>query len=270
MTNPQAHRDYIAPVVPLYPMRPGRSSLDWDAITSTVAPRVPWSDFLNEIEWEQGEHLGLVGPTGQGKTTLLMELLGRRDYIAIFATKPKDITMEALVVSGGYVKMERWENIPADKVPRRVIWPNARRLDAAEKQRAVFQKAFDRIYAEGGWCTVVDEGFYVAEILKLKQAMRTYWTQGRTLGISFVVATQRPAWVPLEMYDGCTHLFVWRTQEEAALRRLASLGGNAETYVTRYLVTHLEKHQCLYINTRTGQMMRTRAPAPYPTMPLRR
>src|SRR4249920_1959913 len=142
MTNP-GRRD-IAPVVPLYPTRPGRSpiGIDWDAITSTVAPRVPWYDFLREIEWEQGEHLGLVGPTGQGKTTLLIELLPRRDYVAIFATKPKDRTMELLISLNGYVKMDRWENIPADKMPRRVIWPNARQLNAETKQKAVFQKAF--------------------------------------------------------------------------------------------------------------------------------
>lgn len=236
--------------------------IDWDAVASTVAPRVPWDVFISNIEWKQGEHVGLVGPTGQGKTTLMLALLPQRTYTAVFATKPRDTSMDRLIESGGYRRFERWENIPPSKVPRRVIWPNARHIDAEFQQKKVFKNAFGAIYREGGWCCVLDEGYYVADILGLKREMRTYWTQARALEISFVVATQRPAWVPLEMYDSSTHLFLWRTKEEAGLRRLSALGGSVDSIVVKYMIQNLEQYQCLYVNTRTGQMMRTRAPVP--------
>jgi energy-coupling factor transporter ATP-binding protein EcfA2 len=225
-----------------------------------AAPRVPWDVFIGRLDWQQGEHVGLIGPTGQGKTNLLMNLLPLRTYTAVFATKPRDNSMDRLIASG-YRKFEQWESVPPERSPKRVIWPNASSIDSQDHQQRVFRRAYAEIYREGGWCTTVDEGFYMSEILALKREMKVTWTQGRSLGISHVVATQRPRWVPLEMYDQSTHLFFWLNNDDESLRRISGLG-IASSDVVRTLVQGLEKFQCLYINTRTGDMMRTRAPAP--------
>jgi hypothetical protein len=256
----QPDRNYsrLARVIEL---RTGRSM---DAILAEEAPRVPWDVFIDKVDWKQGEHVGLVGPTGQGKTTLLLELLPIRRYVLILASKPVDDSMVRLQQQG-YHKIERWENLPPNKYPRRILWPNARKLGARPNQRKEFLRAFSETYIEGKWCIVADEGFYLADMLKLKEPMRDVWTQGRSLGLSFVVCTQRPAWVPVEMYDSSTHLFFWRTTEEAALKRLSSLGGSADPTIVRYIIQRLEMHQCLYVNTRTGEMCRTRAPKPNET-----
>lgn len=226
----------------------------------SLAPRVPWDTFVNMFEWNQGEHVGLIGPTGQGKTNLLINLLPLRTYNVVFATKPRDISMDRLIATG-YVKMERWSSISPERSPRRVLWPNATTIDADETQKEVFGDAFRMIYTEGGWTLVVDEGFYVADLLGLKRQMKMIWTQGRALGISFVVATQRPAWVPREMYDGSTHMFFWRITDRRDVQNIQSMGA-ASTEAVTILVQNLERHQCLYVNTRTGQMVRTRTPAP--------
>lgn len=225
-----------------------------------LAPRVPWDVFISRLNWEQGEHVGLIGPTGQGKTTLLMNLLPLRTYTAVLATKPRDDSMDRLITRG-YLKMDQWSAIPPERAPKRVVWPNAGSIDSQDKQTRIFRHAYSEIYREGGWCTVVDEGFYMSEILGLKKEMRVVWTQGRSLGISHVVATQRPRWVPLEMYDQSTHLFMWLNNDDESLRRMSGLGV-ASADIVRALVQDLETHQCLYVNTRTGVMMRTRAPSP--------
>lgn len=225
-----------------------------------MAPRVPWDSFVNRLNWQQGEHVGLIGPTGQGKTNLLMHLLPLRTYVAVFATKPRDISMDRLIADG-YLRIEKWVDIPAARAPRRVLWPNATSIDAEEQQKDVFEKAYGAIYREGGWALVIDEGWYIADVLKLSKKMRTIWTQGRSLGISQVVATQRPRWVPLEMFDQSTHLFFWRDNDDENLRRISGLGA-APSSVIRTLVANLERFQVLYVNTRTGDMLRTRAPAP--------
>jgi energy-coupling factor transporter ATP-binding protein EcfA2 len=234
---------------------------DNDALVATHAPRVPWDVFVNTFQWAQGEHVGLVGPTGQGKTTLLMNLLPLRDHVAIFATKPRDPSMDRLIQTG-YMVLPKWENVPTSRAPRRIIWPNARRIDAESEQRRVFKHAFAQAYRETGWAIVLDEGYYISKVLGLGNEMRAVWTQGRSLGLSFVVATQRPRWVPLEMYDQSTHLFFWRENDDENLKRLSGLGA-APSGLVRTIIENLDQFQVLYVNTRNGRMVRTKAPAPY-------
>jgi hypothetical protein len=231
----------------------------WEAAAATHAPRVPWDVFMQRFHWRQSEHVGLIGPNGQGKTTLLLAILPLRKYVAFFATKPRDATLDKLQARG-FKKFERWPaHERADESPKRLIWPDATDIDSEERQREVFDEAFQKTFKEGNWCVTVDEGWYISEVLKLKQRMRADWTQARSLGISFVVGTQRPAWVPVEMYDESTHLFIWRLNERAAVTRVSDLGA-ANVELARYLIRRLERHQALYINTRTGEMMRTHAP----------
>lgn len=239
---------------------------DWEALTATEAPRIPWDVFAPQLTWRQGEHVGLIGPTGQGKTTLLMALLPMRTYVTVLATKPYDPVMDELIHAGGYVKFDRWPTVPPARAPRRIIWPDATNIDAEDTQKTVFRDTYAHVYRRGGWTLVVDEGYIMADVLGLKKEMRAMWTQGRSLNISHVVATQRPAWVPVEMYDSTTHLFFWKTAEERALKRLSDLGA-ANAILVKYIVQRLEKFQCLYINTRTGKMARTRAPAPQQSIP---
>lgn len=233
---------------------------------SMEAPRVPWDVFLRDhFRWGVGEHVGMIGPTGQGKTTLLTQVLPLHPYVTVFATKPRDDSMEALIASG-YVRLERWESIPAVRMPRRVLWPPARNLDSEVTQRAVFHDAFARIYREGGWTVAIDELWYLVNKLNLGNEVKTYLLQARSLGISLVIASQRPAFIPVEVYDQSTHLFFWRDNDEVNLKRLSGISWRSADMI-RYLIANLDRYQVLYVNTRTGAMVRTRAPAP---MPVRR
>lgn len=264
MTNPYPMVSYQqpparAPQTPYVPRSVMPHGLD--PRSAVEAPRTPWDVFYRGLKWRQGEHVGLIGPTGQGKTTLLMSLLPIRSYVAVMSTKPRDNTMDALIATG-YDKFTHWpENLPVTRSPRRVLWPNAVDIDAEENQKKVFEHAYGAIYREGGWCLVVDEGWYLSVVLKMDKKMRTIWTQGRSLGISQVVATQRPAWVPVEMFDQSTHLFFWRDNDETNLKRIGGIG-HRSAWVIRNIVSNLERYQVLYVNTRTGDMLRTRAPSP--------
>jgi energy-coupling factor transporter ATP-binding protein EcfA2 len=226
---------------------------------STEAPRVPWDVFTRELQWEPGEHVGLIGPTGQGKTTMLFNMLPLHPFVTVFATKPRDASMDALI-RAGYVRMERWQSLDAHQYPRRVLWPDATRIDSNEHQRVVFHDAFARIYREGGWTVALDETWYLDNILKLDGDIKTFLLQARSLGISLVAATQRPAWVPREIYTSCTHLMFWRVNDETDLRSISGIGWRSGDLI-REAVANLERFQTLYVNTRTGRMLRTRCPA---------
>lgn len=244
------------------PTSPGAAGGDsMLARMATEAPRVPWDVFISgHFAWGFGEHVGMIGPTGQGKTTLLTQLLPLHPYVAVFATKPRDDTMDQLIASG-YQRMQQWESIPAARVPRRVLWPSARELGSEDTQRDVFDNAFQRIYREGAWTVAIDELWYFTNVLGLGKHVKTYLLQARSLDISLVVATQRPAWVPLEVFDQSTHLFFWRDNDETNLRRISGISYRSAELV-RTIVSNLDRYQVLYVNTRTGRMLRTKAPAP--------
>ena len=126
-------------------------------------------------------------------------------------------------------------------------------------QRHVFHDAIEHIYAEGWWDLIIDEGYYIDEVLKLGSLLRLIYTQIRSTGVSIILATQRPAWVPVEVYDQSTHLFFWRDNDARNLRRLREVSVAHEDAI-REIIPHLEEHQVLYLNTRTGAMCRTRSP----------
>jgi hypothetical protein len=227
---------------------------------ATEAPRIPWDRFIRDLQWRPGQHFGLIGPTGQGKTTMITQLLPLKPYVAVFATKPADPTMDRLI-SQGYLRLPQWESINPREYPRRVVWPDATDIDSVETQKYVFHDAFGKIFREGNWTVVLDETWYVSNILKLDADIKTYLLQARSLGISLVCATQRPASIPVEVYDQSTHLMFWRDNDEANLKRLSGISYRSSDLI-RAIISNLDEYQVLYVNTRTGQMSRTKAPAP--------
>lgn len=236
---------------------------------ATVAPRRGWYDFVrSDFRWFAGEHVGLIGPTGQGKSYLLAHLIKLRKYVAVFGTKPRDAVLTYLIEHEGYKRLEAWPNnlLPVDRAdnsPKRVLWPNVRNLNYTEaklEQRKTFEDALWRIFREGGWTVALDETSYLVQELGLSDWIKRYLLQARELKISLIAASQRPAWIPLEIYDQSTHLFFWRDNDETNLNRIGGFSVRSGNFIRR-IVANLEDHQALYINTRTGQMVRTRAPA---------
>lgn len=224
------------------------------------APKVDWDEFMTYIfDWQQGQHVALIGPTGSGKTTLALSILPLRKYITVLATKPKDSTLSQFGKSNGFKRYAEWPTLDADLSPRRLVWPDASSLYSAVNQRNHFQRSLAQIYREGGWCVYIDELWFIIHHLKLELEVRTYLQQARSNGISLVAATQRPAFVPLEVYDQSTHLFFWRDNDERNLRRISGISWLNANYI-QALVSTLERHEVLYINTVDGLMFRTIAP----------
>lgn len=236
-----------------------------------MAPVIPWDDFMSfAFVWNQNQHLGAVGPTEQGKTNLVYHLLTRRKYITYFSIKTQDETLDAFSKRGGYERIEDWppmkkrlgrsRPLTAAEMPRRLLWPDASQLDSEQRQTEVFGRALHDIYASGGWCTVLDDYWYLAHILKFERETKKFLANARSNYIPMVVCAQRPAGNRLvELFDQTSHLFFFRDNDEPNLRRIGGVGSLSSNAI-RGFVANLEPFQTLYINTRRGHMYRTRAP----------
>src|SRR3546814_12796701 len=110
---------YPVPKVPRY-----RNSADAENVMMsrlvTEAPRRPWDYFTrNVLDWRYGEPFSLIGPTGQGKTTMLRALIPFHRYVAVFATKPRDDAMDALI-HGAIEQVKTRKSLASEECKRRV------------------------------------------------------------------------------------------------------------------------------------------------------
>lgn len=213
---------------------------------------------MDRWAWRQGEHVSVIGATGSGKTVLQNALLGRRQYVLVVATKPTgvpDPSIRALKAEGYVVAVE----VPQAAVltPRVLLWPKFRTVDDQPAQRQAIHTALNVAFTQGGWCVAVDEVAYLCRELRLTKQILNIWQQGRSANLSLVAATQRPAFVPRDLYGAATHLFFGRMGDSYDRSRVQGMGG-ADSRVVQHAITGLERFQFLYVNTITGDMLVTR------------
>lgn len=229
-----------------------------DADPSSPAPIVGWDDFIADFvpAWKQGEHVSIVGPTGQGKSVLGLALVKARARArdadtVVFGTKPRDRTLDKL----GWPVVTEWPpNYGENQV---IVWPAyGDPDDAAIRQEKAFRPVMRRIFKDGNRTVYIDEVSDFHERMGLTNLLNEYWKMGRSNGLTFVAATQRPRGVPRAMFSEPSWLFFFRTPDEDELKRVSEIGG--DTKLVKEIVRRLDPHQFLCIRPRTGEMVRSK------------
>lgn len=221
-------------------------------------PHTEWEKVRQHIRsnWQQGEHVSIIGPTGCGKTTLETQILDVRRFVVVFVTKIHDDVLRDEFP--GFTRIEKWPPPRAwdEKV---LLWPKPEKTIRGTylKQREIFKDAIDQIFLERNWCVVFDEQHYICEELRLKPENTMLQHQGRSSGLSIVNGTQRPANIPVVTYSSATHAAIWKLTERKDAQRLADLGG-VDTRDLQQNLLGLDKHSFVYVNTRAGDMIRTK------------
>jgi hypothetical protein len=261
---PRAPRLPWAPRLPPLRLAPIRSagSVELDRQTlrgEPLPPFIRWDEFLFRLRMRPGEHITIVGVTGSGKSVLARMLLRRRDYVAVLGTKNRDPELYGAFMRDGYVLVERFDAEPPPGRSRIIYRPRMSTPDEAglDAQRTAFRRMLTEVYEVGRWTLYADEVWYLTNRLNLATILETFWTAGRSLEITLVASTQLPVSIPLLAFDQATHLFLFRNTDRRRIDRMAEFAG-ANREVVRAVIPRLPQHEFLYVNTRTGNLARSK------------
>lgn len=202
---------------------------------------------MTATKWKQGEHVIIIGDTGTGKTYLESKILPIRKHVILLRTKPDDIKFDGFKkvtsqLSIGSIPF----GVDGKRLTRWMLQPKFN--DFGEQQREI-ARAFQMAWVEGGWTLVVDEAYYLTNVLKLERPLNMLLTQGRSKNITAVVGMQRPAWISRFTLSQATHAFIFRCEG----RDLKNLADALSPKIVKP-VQELSGHDFIYFNRATREV----------------
>lgn len=225
----------------------------------------PRRHFLTELwEYKPGEHVSFIGPTGSGKTFLALQLLARSvredlpGYITVMKARDKTVG-EFLKAHDGWRRTLTFPPPPvippATKPKGWAVWPHHTNDPEADEIRheAIFHRMHRQLYVKGDNIIFDDEVVSLVREMDMKRDLTRIWTKGRSIGSGLWGATQRPAMVPLEMYDQAQHLFLGNIKDKRSQDRFGEISGVDPELVVQ-VVRALPKYHWLYIRQEEGLM----------------
>lgn len=197
-------------------------------------------------EWEPGQHIAIIAPTHQGKTTVLVSILNdsRRKFALAYDPKGGDSTLAGL----GWPRVPAhprqrpwwkvWDTDPYDRMARgepfrAVVGPVATTRSARERLREVYRDSLGRVYDDGGWTVAIDEFQILSDkrMMDLGTEVETLLIAARDKGVSVITLFQAPRWVPRAASDQCEWIFVALTRDRDVIERLAEILGRSRAEV---------------------------------------
>lgn len=204
---------------------------------------VPWRMFLAYMatEWKPGQHLAIIGPTGEGKTTLAIPLLQLRKWVMVLDPKGMDATLE----KSGFVRVTEFPNghLPrklanqvAEGKPLRILIGGASDSEAADKHlRELMRQAIEMVRVQGGWSLYADEFQILADarMFNLGKPVEKHLISARMRKTSVVTSFQAPAWVPRAATRQTSFMVLMPTRDIDMIKAVAQAMGRPWQEVAR-------------------------------------
>lgn len=214
-----------------------------------IVEGMEWEDWLAllEREWEPGQHMCIIAPTHQGKTTAAVGIMKRagRKFCLAFDPKGGDSTL-------AHLEWPRIPDYPPRRRPRWALWqpdpfikmaegepfraivgPIVRTKQDRERLRHIFKGALDGIFEHGGWTVLIDEFQILSDRrqMDLGAEVETLLIAARDKGVSVVTLFQAPRWVPRAAADQSEFILVGITRDLDVVDRLAEILGRPRSEI---------------------------------------
>lgn len=216
---------------------------------------MPWEEFAEWFgkEWKQGEHIAVVAPTGEGKTTFQMRIAELRNWVGVLDAKGGDRTLDA---SPGFKRVTRWplplsvrEDIKDGEPARLIIGKHVRLKRDRVPHRALLLSALEGFWAQRNWTVIIDEVQLLTDrrFFNLADEVVEMLIAARDRGLSVVAALQRVSigqatgGASGTLGDQSTWTAVAYTRDDRMVQRYAELLGRPVAEV-RTVVTSLPRY----------------------------
>jgi hypothetical protein len=222
-------------------------------------------------DYRPGEHVSLIAPTQNGKTTMVFQLLAHTDTTfcrippIMLVAKPRDRVVAQGLADLEWKETDRWppQKPPwRDKPPGYGLWP--KHIKGAEpgvnyaRLAKTFRPAISEAFWGGNSVIIGDEVYFLCANLRLQEELTQHWTQGAGMGAGLWSATQKPGGthqgsIPTFMYNSPTHTFLGKDPDRRNRERFSEIGG-IDGKLVGETVMKLNKYEWLYIH-RDGPTM---------------
>lgn len=258
---------------------------------------LPWDMFLRYMRWawKPGQHIAMIGPTGEGKTTFASGLLGLRNWVLALDPKGEDETLSA----SGFERVthlpgdqadlwwrlrhwqvsRQWDHIHnriAEGMPVRLIVGGPARTDLQDlANQDLMRRSFGYAREAGGWTVYVDEFELISSqrMFRLGPQVERMLISARHDGTSVITSFQAAAWVSRHATRQARFAVVWPTGARDMIKAIAESMGRDWRELAAAIDELPPFHVCVvprgknggpFICTSAPELTSKPAPAPVP------